>query len=69
MQKSKLRIGLLLNGTELLAWQYRMIEIIKDSDYAEISLVVQKTLTDEKQLLLWQPGWLITLERGRFGPP
>jgi len=51
MQKSKLRIGLLLNGTELLAWQYRMIEIIKDSDYAEISLVVQKTLTDEKQLL------------------
>ena len=51
MQKSKLRIGLLLNGTELLAWQYRMIETIKDSDYAEISLVVQKTLTDEKQLL------------------
>ncbi|PYV71544.1 MAG: hypothetical protein DMG97_15920 [Acidobacteria bacterium] len=51
MQKSKLRIGLLLNGTELLAWQYRMIEIIKDGDYAEISLVAQKTLTDEKQLL------------------
>lgn len=51
MQKNKLRIGLLLNGTELLAWQYRMIEIIKDSNYAEISLVVQNTFPAQKQLL------------------
>ncbi len=51
MQKSKLRIGLLLNGTELAAWAYRMIEIIKDSDYAEISLIVEDTLPAEKRRL------------------
>ncbi len=51
MQKSKLRIGLLLNGTELAAWAYRMIEIIKDSDYAEISLIVENTLPAEKRRL------------------
>ena len=51
MQKSKLRIGLLLNGTELVAWAYRMIEIIKDSDYAEISLIVENTLPAEKRRL------------------
>ena len=51
MQKSKLRIGLLLNGTELVAWAYRMIEIVKDSDYAEISLIVENTLPAEKRRL------------------
>ena len=51
MQKSKLRIGLLLDGTELVAWAYRMIEIIKDSDYAEISLIVEDTLPAEKRRL------------------
>ena len=51
MQKSKLRIGLLLNGTELAAWAYRMIEIIKDSDYAEISLIVENTLPAGKRRL------------------
>ena len=51
MQKSKLRIGLLLDGTELVAWAYRMIEIIKDSDYAEISLIVENTLPAEKRRL------------------
>ncbi len=51
MQKSKLRIGLLLNGTELAAWAYRMIEIIKDSDYAEISLIAENTLPAEKRRL------------------
>jgi hypothetical protein len=49
MLKSKLRIGLLLDGTELAAWEYRMIEIIKESDYAEISLIVQNTVPAEEQ--------------------
>jgi len=44
MQKSKLRIGLLLNGTELAAWAYRMIEIIKDSDYAEAIRQVRQSV-------------------------
>jgi len=41
MQKDKLRVGLLLDGTEVAAWACRMIEVIRQSDYAGISLVVQ----------------------------
>jgi hypothetical protein len=41
MEKHKLRVGLLLDGTDLEAWAYRMVEIIRRSDYAEIALVVQ----------------------------
>lgn len=50
MQK-KLRIGLLLDGTKVPAWAYRMIDIIKQSDHAEISLIVQNTLPAEPQRL------------------
>jgi len=32
MQKSKLKVGLLLDSLELNAWTYRMIEIIRNSD-------------------------------------
>jgi hypothetical protein len=41
MQKTKLRVGLLLDGTEIAAWAYRMVEIVRQGDFAEISLVVQ----------------------------
>ena len=51
MEKRKLRIGLLLDGTELAAWAYRMIEIISQSDYAEISLIVQNSLPAEERRL------------------
>jgi len=44
-QENKLRIGLLVDGMELPAWAYRMIAIIKESDYAEIALVVQSVLS------------------------
>ena len=47
MQKDKLKVGLLLDGIELAAWQRRMIEIIHQSSYAEISLIVQNTLPVE----------------------
>lgn len=50
MQERKLRIGLLVDGTEFDAWAYRMIEIIKHSDYAEITLVVQNDLAGEARL-------------------
>ena len=43
MQRPKLRTGLLVDGQELPAWAHRMIEIIRQSEYAEISLVVQNT--------------------------
>ena len=48
MQKNKLKVGLLLDGMELAAWQRRMIEIIQQSNYAEVSLIVQNTLPVEK---------------------
>lgn len=50
MQKSKLKIGLLLDGMELAAWQCRMIEIIQQNDYAGISLIVQNTVPTEARL-------------------
>jgi hypothetical protein len=43
MGKDKLKVGLLLDGTDLEAWAYRMVEIIKQSDYAEIALIIQTT--------------------------
>ena len=66
MQKSKLRIGLLLNGTELAAWAYRMIEIIKDSDYAEISLIVENTLPAEKRRLTLVSQIASKIRSGQF---
>jgi hypothetical protein len=66
IQKSKLRIGLLLDGTELAAWAYRMIEIIKDSDYAEISLIVQNTLPAEKRRLTLASRIARRISSGQF---
>ncbi|MFH1642295.1 MAG: hypothetical protein ABIC04_05345 [Nanoarchaeota archaeon] len=40
MKKNKLRVGLLLNGYNISAWSFKMIEIITKSDYADIVLVI-----------------------------
>ncbi len=64
-QKSKLRIGLLLDGTELAAWAYRMVQIIKQSDYAEISLIVQNTLPAEEPRLTLASKIASTIGAGR----
>ncbi len=47
MQKPKLRIGLLLNNLDFDAWAYRMVQIIRNSDYAEIVLIVQNSASTE----------------------
>ena len=39
--KKKLKIGILLNGYDLPAWQYKIIEELTLSDFAGISLVVR----------------------------
>src|SRR5258705_2768782 len=66
MQKKKLRIGLLLDGTEIAAWAFRMIEIIRQSDYAEISLIVQNTLPAEKRRHSLVNKTTRALRSGRF---
>jgi hypothetical protein len=66
MQKSKLKIGLLLDGVELSAWAYRMIEMIKQSDYAEISLIVQNTLPAEKRRLTLPSKIANTIRSGQL---
>jgi len=38
--KSKLRIGLLVNGYKIPAWKYRIIDQIHESEYAEIVCVI-----------------------------
>ncbi len=40
MEKSKLRIGLLLDDYNIPAWSYKMIQNIAGSDYADIVLVI-----------------------------
>ncbi|MBK8698720.1 MAG: hypothetical protein IPN29_03970 [Saprospiraceae bacterium] len=40
--KSKIRIGLLLDGYQVPSWVYDVIKILVDSEYAEIDLVVIK---------------------------
>ncbi len=49
MQNSKLKIGLLVDEMELSAWKYRMLEIIQQSDYAEITLIVQNSPPAEQR--------------------
>jgi hypothetical protein len=66
MQKNKLKIGLLLDGTHLAAWAYRMVEIIKHSDYAEISLVVQNTVPSEEGALTLSSKLVSKIHSGRF---
>jgi len=48
MRKNKLRIGLILDDLSVAAWKLRLIEVVQNSDYAEISLVV---LTGRNPLL------------------
>tara|TARA_R110002051_G_scaffold44460_1_gene90014 strand:+ start:1672 stop:3351 length:1680 start_codon:yes stop_codon:yes gene_type:complete len=45
--KKKLRIGLLLNDYQVPFWVFKMIEMLSDSNYAEISLVI-KSNPDKK---------------------
>src|SRR5713226_6022846 len=66
MQKNKLRVGLLLDGTELAAWEYRMIEILKESDYAEISLIVQNTAPPERRQLTLARTVVNDIRSGEF---
>lgn len=40
MPRKKLRVGLLLDGLDVPAWVFQMIEAIRDSDAAEVCLVV-----------------------------
>ena len=49
MQKNKLKIGLLVDEMALSAWKYRMLEIIQQSDYAEITLIVQNSPPTEQR--------------------
>ena len=41
MKKHKLKVGLLINSKKIPAWAYRMIELIKESEYAEIVVLIQ----------------------------
>jgi hypothetical protein len=50
----KLRVGLLLDSETLSAWAYEMLQEIRDSDYASISLVV---LNASGQLEQQTSGW------------
>lgn len=39
----RLRVGLLLDSFDVPAWQYKMLEILQGSAYAEVVLIVQNT--------------------------
>lgn len=41
VSKPKLRIGLLLDSTQMTAWESRLVERLKASDYASIELVIE----------------------------
>lgn len=66
MQKTKLRIGLLLDGADVAPWVYRMIEIIRQSGYAEISLVVQNTVPSEEGPLTLSSKIVSKIRSGRL---
>src|SRR5437588_12780524 len=66
MQKRKLRLGLLVDGTKLAAWVYRMIAIIKQGDYAEISLVVQNAVPSEQGRLTLARRIVSKMRSGRL---
>lgn len=40
MSQTKLRVGLLLDDTTVPAWAFEMVNLIQQSDYAEVSLLV-----------------------------
>ena len=48
---NKLRVGLLLDSFDIPAWTYVMLEKIRNSDYAEIVLVVLNTSNEQPQNL------------------
>jgi len=47
--KNKLRIGILLDSDMITAWSYKMLEEIKESNYAEIVVIVQNNAIKEKK--------------------
>jgi hypothetical protein len=48
----KIRIGIMLNGYLLEAWKYKMLEVIRNSDYASIDLVILNKGLDDKTTYL-----------------
>ena len=77
MEEPKLRIGLLLDGAHLPAWAHRLIAIIQESDFAEVSLVAGVSHVSEQQRALsarglWRApilGALLAVERFLVGKP
>jgi hypothetical protein len=71
--KSKLRIALLIDGWDLPAWAYRMVEIIQQSDYAEVILVIRNTIPGDRQDTAHSSSvavrLLIALQRALVGRP
>ncbi len=56
MTTRKLRIGLLVDTRELLAWECVMLEKIMNSYYAEIVLAVRNNTAPEKPIIKRRPG-------------
>ena len=55
MSKNKLKIGLLVEDDNLPAWTFEMIRQIKESHYAEISLIIEnETQKTAPNLSLWE---------------
>jgi len=50
--KRALRVGLLLESWEIPAWKFRMLQIIQESDYADIVLVVLNEKTPPRKSML-----------------
>lgn len=48
-KNNKIRVGILIDSFEQRAWVYDMLKRIKQSDYAEIDLVVQNSALQPKQ--------------------
>lgn len=70
MEKRKLRIGLLLEGTALPAWAHRMAALIRQSDHAEIALVARMRFpAEERPGLAPMRRALAALERYLVGKP
>ncbi len=70
MNKPKLRVGLLAEGAVLPAWAQRMLEIIRQGDFAEVVLVVQLRAPADPQPPRSQVHrLLLALERFLVGKP
>ena len=50
IMKAKLRVGILLNNYFIHAWEYKIVEEIINSDFAEIKLLI-KNESGNTQLL------------------